>query len=142
MPLLTAKYAEVFAKGAIVFLPQRKRSFTQSGFYVYAWFIINCKVRKAFRGECNCVLPQRKRSFPQRAERYFYAWFAKYAKLFAESAIVFYHKGNGVFHREQRGIFMHGSQSRQSFSRRALLCFYHTGNGAFTESKERFCVST
>jgi len=63
---------------------------------------------------------------------------AKYAKLFAESAIVFYHRGNGVFHREQRGIFMHGSQSTQSFSRRVQLCFTTKGTEFSTESREVF----
>ena len=129
MPLLTAKYAEVFAKGAIVFLPQRKRSFTQSGFYVYAWFIINCKVRKAFRGECNCVLPQRERSFPQRAERYFYAWFAKQAKLFAKSAIVFLPHRKRSFHREQRAVlcvYMIYSSNAKVFSVKPLCLSLHT----------------
>lgn len=71
MSLLTAKYAEVLAKGAIVFLPQRKRSFTQSGFYVYAWFIINRKVRKAFREERHCVFTTKGTEFSTKSRAVF-----------------------------------------------------------------------
>ncbi|SFA51496.1 hypothetical protein SAMN04488511_11060 [Pedobacter suwonensis] len=72
MPLLTAKYAEVFAKGAIVFLPQRKRSFTQRGIFMHD-LLLTAKYAKLFAKSAIVFLPQRERSFPQRAERYFYA---------------------------------------------------------------------
>ncbi|SFA51495.1 hypothetical protein SAMN04488511_11059 [Pedobacter suwonensis] len=82
--LLIAKWAKLFAKGAIVFLPQRKRSFTQSGFYVYAWFIINRKVRRGFRKGRYCAFTTEETEFSQRAKNGFVCIliYSSHAKVF------------------------------------------------------------
>jgi len=67
--LLTAKYAKLFAKSAIVFLPQRERSFPQRAErYFYAWVIINRKVNEGFRKGGYCVFTTEETKLSQRAK--------------------------------------------------------------------------